>query len=841
MVTLQQSFATEEDIQQSLIDQPQFTPIPTPTTTTPRVVRGGSTVVRPPQQSFATEEDIQQSLIDQPQFTPIPTPTTTPSAITITSQLQEQAQQDFGDVSLQTRIPTVDQPSIVGLPRTFEAQALSLGREERRPSARFTPDLFKTSIRQFFGEGGTPITAAGTLASPIQGFFPRTRGEDFFIPKDLKISDELKIQTKIERQREQALADPSLLIPADVLLIRGQEKISKELVSELQPQVTSGQLTIEQAEKKFQEEFLPRFEKQTSIAVEKRQEFISEFEKGRKPAVDVPAIAELVAIGAGSFSPVGQALIGASFVAEGIPKLIGGETLLERGLGLAEIGLGLGGGSFAVKTIERQADRLLVKELQAQRGLLGGKEVARFGEGQLFLEAPEIGGVVGFKVPKDIGRGSIFETRTIRGFGKEAKIITELRSPVFQTGKDAFSITGGKGKSTLEFFSIEKGKPIKIVEQFKFGGRQVVSQAPPKSIVGDLRFTFGEDVTGSFGKGFIQRKGVDEFTQFGFGGISKEVKSELGTFTRLQSGKVTGLRLEGVKPLRRGGLTFKSGFVKIPISEEGAIKKLVLPTTDFDIGFIQAGKGSKTSFATTFQQIQAPPPIGISKVIEKQIFKAPITTTADVSKSLIGIPRFVGGSGLTQQQIQRDQGLVQQEFSVSKFKEIGKQQTRQKDIFSIGQLDRIIQGDITRTLTRTLQIPQTKLEQRLNIKQIEKQFQITELELTKQFDVPTGRTIPFDPFGKFDFGRPRFPFPSIPKEEQFPRKGVKGKRARVPIRPSFTGIVLEIETGIPETTIIGGIDIGILPGQIRGIAKRKKTKKIKKKKVSKKKRTKKRK
>lgn len=62
------------------------------------------------------------------------------------------------------------------------------------------------------------------------------------------------------------------------------------------------------------------------------------------------------------------------------------------------------------------------------------------------------------------------------------------------------------------------------------------------------------------------------------------------------------------------------------------------------------------------------------------------------------------------------------------------------------------------------------------------------------------------------------------------KKVKKGKRITTPIRPSFTAIVLEIETGIPETTVIGGIDLGILPGQIRGTPKRKRKKVSKKKK-----------
>ena len=56
-------------------------------------------------------------------------------------------------------------------------------------------------------------------------------------------------------------------------------------------------------------------------------------------------------------------------------------------------------------------------------------------------------------------------------------------------------------------------------------------------------------------------------------------------------------------------------------------------------------------------------------------------------------------------------------------------------------------------------------------------------------------------------------------------KKVKKKKFKIPIRPSLTGIVLEIKTGIPETTKIAGIDIGILPSRLRGIPKERKKKK----------------
>ncbi len=832
------------------------------------------------QQSFAAPV---QTRIPTP-FTPIPTPTITPSARTLVSQqvepvmdfgdIREQTRidiepvRDFGDIREQTRIIpssfitplpareispiqmrslepqiSVGRPSVVGLPLTPTEQALQLGREEREPIPRFDLGLIRQAGREFFFQGGTPITAFGTLVAPLQTFFPQTRGEiEFSIPQFGTISTEqptgFEVTTGIEIQRERALVDPLLLLPTEVLVSRAGERISGELVSELQPQVTAGGLSLEEAEKEFEKQFGERFEAEITPSIARRQEFITEFETGRRPVVDVARVGEFAAIGLGSLTPTGQALIGASFVAEGLPKVTGGETLLERGLGLAEIGLGIFGGGLVTKGIERSADVLLVRELQAQQALLTGREVAR-GEA-----------------------GSLFDIRTLRQFGDEGLLKTQIRSPVFRTGEDTFSLTGGRGERTLEFFSFERGRPVSFVEEFQFGGRQRISPKPPKVIRDGLTIEL-EDVTGAFGTGFVQRRGAETFREFRFGGISKEIETELGKFTQIQSGRVSGLRLEGIEPLARGGITFRGGVVRAPVEEAGVIRRLSI-TEGTGVEFISPAKIKRTPFQTTFQEVKIPAPTGLITGIERQItFELP-KVSPQVSRSLIGLPRAVDGAGLTQEQIQRGQGLVQQEFleplklpPVSR-QDLGVglvqpqfiepqliQRGTQRDTFSIGALDRLIQEDVTRPLTRVRQIPETRLAEALDIKQLQKQFQATEQQLGTQLGPPSTIT-PFDPFGRFDFGVPFIPpFFPLPKERQGPRIRRRGKRVRTRIAPSFTGIVLGIETAALIDPIFG-----VLPGQIRGLAtgfdvptrrrKKAKKKKVTKKKVSKKKKKKKR-
>ncbi len=107
----QQSFASPEDVQQSFIDQPAFTPIPTR-----RRIRGGVSRVDEPVQTIAPIQTI-AAAEDLAPITPIPT------ARTIESQIGQQFQRgrqiepvqpisDFGDVSLQSRIPTAERASV---------------------------------------------------------------------------------------------------------------------------------------------------------------------------------------------------------------------------------------------------------------------------------------------------------------------------------------------------------------------------------------------------------------------------------------------------------------------------------------------------------------------------------------------------------------------------------------------------------------------------------------------------------------------------------------------------------------------------------------------------------
>ena len=296
-----------------------------------------------------------------------------------------------------------------------------------------------------------------------------------------------------------------------------------------------------------------------------------------------------------------------------------------------------------------------------------------------------------------------------------------------------------------------------------------------------------------------------------------------------------------------------------------------------DIGKIEsfsAVSGKKTPFSVTFQKLDAPAPTGISTQIEKQIFK-PTAIIDSSPRSLVGLPRSVGGAGLTETQLQQGrgagvqiqvetvqplilqpsarQGLVQQVFLEPQL------QTKLEPLFA--KFDTTLRTDIrtktlvdtrldtridTRVDTRldTRFLLDTRLDTRIDTKVKTKlrTETLTETLLEPLLDpiipIVPGRKprIPRDPF-EFGF-RPRVRFPGVPLLGGAGTRG-RGKRrakARTKVAPSFTAIVTGFEAPAFETTI-AGIDIGILPGTVRGLEtgfdipkKKKKHKKKKKKK-----------
>lgn len=748
----------------------------------------------------------------------------------------------------ETRAP----PSDIGLPPSISEQArLGATGGLQAPSPRFTTGRLKQAAREFLFIEGTPIKAARTLAEPLQRIAPTRAGEVEFVTgaefgtisiDQLPPGAGVPITTTgFRRIEEELIARPELLIPSGARAQRISETISRELGAELQPQVTAGQLTVPQAEVEFQKQFTTRFE--SRIGEVKSSDIIrGRVERGRQPALDVPRAVELGAILGGSLTPFGAQIVGASFVAEGLPRITGGETFFQKGLGVAEVGLGLVGGGFAVRAAERAADISLVRELQQQRGLIDPSFSRELQRGPL---------------------GSEFQIRTTRQFGKEASLVTETRFPIFRIQKpavikpsetgiptviraeeDFFAITGGRGVSQLKFFSVAKGRVITTTEKFGF---QVPQIDIAKGQIGTSIPSRGvsvrpiEDFTGFTGRGLITKPGEPGITRFAFGGISKELQAPIGPIIAARGGGLSGVKL----PKALKGLTFREAGTLEPLSiqaqrfqfrvtERGFIKRLP-PKADDGISFIRPADITKTPLQTTF----APPlPVsGLTTQLEKQVISLPkiikptpsrglaapsarqLTTTQDISGVSLGpqISAVREPTFFPKVDIRTDIGLGEispGRVRVTPFQEGIIRETQQEKA-----LLKSLQGQELTPLFR--EAGRQKISQRQLLEQ--RQLQET---------LFPGITTPTTPIGGFAFGDFGFGFPPIipPRFGGGARRKrrIRGKKIRTPIQPSFTALALDLRGALPKE--FG--DLGILPGRIRAIPTKRKVKKkaVKKKK-----------
>ncbi|MBU0958577.1 MAG: hypothetical protein KKB31_01400 [Nanoarchaeota archaeon] len=524
---------------------------------------------------------------------------------------------------------------------------------ETKPSPKYSVDLFREAGRQFFFIDGSSITAVRTLAAPLGRFFSGRQGEDInlglpqrgtYIADKYFLPFEYKDMTKFERLKYQATVDPELLMPLEYQAEIEAKRIETGLLSEYEPKIeglqqdiqekiTAGDITLEAGEsqlttgietfqKEYETEFYKRYEpKAREIELISRR-FKQEAEMAQLPSFDVKSAAEIGAmIGGTLVGGFPAAMVEASVIASGLPKITGGETIFERGVGTLEVGIGFAGFGVTSKQAMRAVDVGMVEELQAMETSVLGEEL--------------------ISTPK----GKFVQLSGVQTIGEEGGITTGLRMPIFQTGEKEFAIAGGKGFQKLRYFSFETGKEVKMVEQFKFGARVEISELVPKIKLGKdfigteslkkFKFDFGGELKGfkaAYGKGFVQRRGADTFKEFRFGGIQKDVDIFGTKYTRILGGRMKSMKLFGSEQLRKGGLIFKEAKGIFDIGEQGFIRKMAMQTpVKEDVEYIiSGGKGIKTSLQKTFQ-LSTPP--GLVSEIQKQIispkeiFKMPTQKT----------------------------------------------------------------------------------------------------------------------------------------------------------------------------------------------------------------------
>lgn len=434
---------------------------------------------------------------------------------------------------------------------------------------------------------------------------------------------------------------------------------------------------------------------------------------------------------------------------------------------------------------------------------------------------------------------------------KQAELAQKgFRIPV---GKKVVDITGGYGVTgrtiamkrgvTVSELVDEKAL-IKGTEQYLVVGKKYFSGKP--YITGGIR-----DITGKFpivskvqdtqisvglGKVGVKEKASFEaiFTKKGFVGEARlfpEAKFKFepvgglaqrkGEFITSVGGKV---EVATIDVTRAKGIT-AIGDVRIEFPIEAVTKlKIITPKVDSGVKIFKPTGQGKTPFATTFQEIKQIPIVHAPPVK----FPTSSVASAKVETGLVGIPRMVGGEGLTESQLAQVKGtlahpeIVQRDLIITQPMGIGLDIKRGMGLEYPTITNMVLD---TKTIPRQIAkgVPKLKFKESIVSRATQLQMpKIAQKELLKQMQEPimqppivtTGAT----PIGGWEYSG--FPFfPPIPSLFGTGRraKPIKRKKARVPIRPSFTGIITGFEPAGLVTKIGGFIDIGITPWTIRGL------------------------
>ena len=716
-------------------------------------------------------------------------------------------------------IQTTPPPSFISAGPTPTEQAMGIGTRVNPPTPSYNSALFREAFDE--AKEFNFVKATGTLFSPIQYFFKGKEGDKpidltgstFGTIQDINFTSPIGsgsgkniTKTKYEMLGEEALLNPDVLIPADVRYLRAQESISKDLSIELSNKITSGELSLPQAE----EEFKTRFESEASkIDVSKFKEssiFSANVSKAGGYYFDVERGGELLATAGLSLTPSGALLVGTSFISEGVPNigkgLLGSDlSLKERGkllgAGSLQVGLGLAGGGFGIKLGERQADRLLVSELVGQEGVLSGKEIFRS------------------------GGGSLFETTSIKSLGKEARSQTDLLTPVFRNvkrditkrnefgipvitekGGEYFSIAGGRGTTKTKIFSIEKGEFIESTSSFGFSAPNIKQSEITRGLFGDKTIISRVGEKGFTGDLFVIPKGSDIFSKAKFGGTSQKFKFGDQSLIGVKGGE---LKLFSFSKKYSGGLkVIGDPKTRIKVRERGFIQpfKGIGEETS---SLLFTGEGTKTPLSKTFQkETQQLTPVGLAPPIEN-VF----TQSYSSFKPSSILP--TGGAGLkTTQKAETSQVNIRipsfKESQVGRIQQSNISKSLSSNILSNLLKSRSSSLNKLASLNALSQSSGQKSKLVSGLKQ--KSQQIQKQKSSGLFAPSFGTPSAFSSFGggrSFKF--PAFFIPSRPKTMWGGKKRVTRKRSPPPRTPSLFAIGRGIKSSSRGSLETSGLTI----------------------------------
>ena len=440
--------------------------------------------------------------------------------------------------------------------------------------------------------------------------------------------------------------------------------------------------------------------------------------------------------------------------------------------------------------------------------------------------------------------GDILEASAFQARGASSLARGTIASRT-QLQKDTFRTLGQTDTTIIakEFFT---GRPIIATEQRLFGARGVSLPAE-----GPITPSVSEVVSAPTARGFIFRDGRRITTQLDIRTTPTSVQRDLfGSLTQRRGDIIVGRggRIDtiGADILARPGFAQFQGLRLSVPTEVESITRVIRRPSDLGITSFRGAGGRRTPFTTTTQDL-AP---SVSQQVTRQTFtETPkLAGVTRPSGSLVGIPRAVGGAGLTSTQIQRAQGSlvpidIQPQIGLQvptgrglglgAFQPLG---IREQQITGPVQLG--VTGLATRQFERTLptvgQAPALApalISSSLQAPALRERQLLRQTLIQETVTTPQTRRAP-GPAGitGLRFGGFGLPFPSFGERPER-RRRTRGRRARpIRISPSLTGVALEGLGGIVGGPLPTGTpSFGVLPGQARLVPRKKKKAKKKKK------------
>jgi len=327
----------------------------------------------------------------------------------------------------------------------------STGWEATKASVKNIP----SGLKQSFSEGIMNIDPLGGISYIIESFertgkvkeekeiiipeipWRGTKIEKGFLPLGMEgfkgtygeLAEKRKMEMGITQPEEFGFAELSSNI---------EKGISKELTPKYQEKIDTGELTLPEAQEKYKEEFIKRYEEEYKIKGTRLEQAYLRIptnlnvRTGESFVKFVPSAVETGALVGASLTPAG-AIVGSTYIfGRGFKSAVESPTMAGKALGVGTAGLGLAGFGASIKAIGRsitigeikesipfnpstfaKPSKSLRFELSSTRSLEYSPQVYKFGESSIVQKESLIGSFQ--------REGNIVEIRGVGGVLVKAK------------------------------------------------------------------------------------------------------------------------------------------------------------------------------------------------------------------------------------------------------------------------------------------------------------------------------------------------------------------------------------------------------------------------------------